>query len=106
MADTEEPLDPKVEAVRRKLVRLLVVSGGIMALGFAALIIAVVYRLNAGDDIVVAGNVDLVLPEGAEIVDTAIGSSRLAVTMRLPDGRREIRVFDTSGRLVVTYTLK
>ena len=108
MADTDEPLDPKVEAVRRKLVRLLAVSGGVMVLGFAALIVAIVYRLNAGEGSVIApaAAVELALPEGAAVAGTAVSEGRIALTLRMPDGRRLIRVHDTSGRLVVQYDLK
>ena len=115
----DEPLDPKVEAVRRKLVRLLAVSGGVMVLGFAAFIVAVVYRLNAGEgsapqDVrgvsaapgAPGAAVALDLPEGAEITGTAVSDHRIALTLRLPDGRRVIRVHDTGGRMVVEYVLQ
>ena len=104
-----EPLDPKVEAIRRKLVRLLAVSGAIMVMGFVAIVIAVVYRLNGGDDsagTVTAGPVPLVLPQGARVTGTAVSDSRIALTLSLPDGRRVIRVHDTGGRLVVQYDLE
>ena len=109
--DSDEPLDPKVEAIRRKLVRLLAVSGGIMALGLAAVVIAIVYRVqaggdNAGGDATVSRTVPLVLPAGAEILATAIGSDRLAVTLRRSDGSREILVVDTQGRTLITYELR
>ena len=111
-APPDAPLDPHVEAVRRKMVRLLVWGGGVMALGFAALVVAVVYRLNAGDgssaSIVATPPVSatIALPEGAEVTGTAVSDARIALTLRLPDGRRLIRVHDTRGRLVVQYTLE
>ena len=46
MSDEEEPLDPAVEAVRVKMVRLLAVSGGIMMLGLMAVLLAIVYKVN------------------------------------------------------------
>ncbi|MEM1317529.1 MAG: hypothetical protein AAGF29_04630, partial [Pseudomonadota bacterium] len=54
----EEPLDPKVEAVRQKLVRLLLVSGGIMLLGFLAVFAAIVYKINDVADTPVAISAD------------------------------------------------
>ena len=103
----DEPLDPKVEAVRRKLVRLLAVSGGVMLLGFAALIVAVLYRLNAEPDVpVAAGTREIAVPDGATVLSTAISANRVALTLRLPDGSRVIRVHDTEGRLVVEYALR
>ena len=107
----DEPLDPKVEAVRRKLVRLLAVSGGIMVVGFAAVVIAIVYRLNAPADsgpvnARTVGPVMLTLPQGATVTGTAVSNERIALTLALPDGRRLIRVHDTGGRLVVQYDLE
>ena len=46
--DTEAPLDPAAARLRRKLVRLLFVSGGIMMLGLIAVFGAIVYKLNQG----------------------------------------------------------
>lgn len=110
----DEPLDPRVEAVRRKLVRLLAVGGGVMVLGFAALVVAVVYRVNAGSDSarpaavsapVTLAPVALAVPAGARVTGTAVSDGRIALTLTLPDGRRVIRVHDTRGQLVVQYDL-
>ena len=46
----EKPLDPEVEKVRRKMVRLLAVSIGIMIVGVMAVLAAVVYRISQGDE--------------------------------------------------------
>ena len=50
--DTEEdaPLDPAAKRLRRKLVRLLFVSGGIMMAGLIAVIAAIVYKLGKAED--------------------------------------------------------
>src|SRR5688572_22065899 len=44
--DSDGPLDPAAERLRRKLARLLLVSGGIMMLGLIAVFGAIVYRLG------------------------------------------------------------
>ena len=44
--DDDAPLDPAAERLRRKLVRLLLVSGGIMMLGLIAVFAAIVYKLS------------------------------------------------------------
>ena len=48
--EDEAPLDPAAARLRRKLVRLLFVSGGIMMLGLIAVFAAIVYKLNEGGD--------------------------------------------------------
>lgn len=43
----DEPLDPVMENVRRKMVRLQLVSGGIMFVSLMAVLIAVVYKVRS-----------------------------------------------------------
>ena len=42
----DKPLDPVMENVRRKMMRLQLVSGGIMLLMFMAVLAAIVYKIN------------------------------------------------------------
>ncbi len=42
----EQPLDPAMERVRRKMIRLLAVSIGIMVIGLMAVLAAIVYKIN------------------------------------------------------------
>jgi hypothetical protein len=44
----EKPLDPDMEKVRRKMVRLLAVSIGIMFIGLMAVLGAIVYKFTQG----------------------------------------------------------
>ena len=46
-SEDEAPLDPAAERLRRKLVRLLFVSGGIMMLGLIAVFATIVYKVQA-----------------------------------------------------------
>lgn len=48
--EEEKPLDPEMEKVRRKMVRLLVVSIGIMILGVMAVLAGVVYKVIGPED--------------------------------------------------------
>ena len=118
MNDEDEPLDPQIEALRIRLMRLM--RGGlIFGLGALVLMLALIYRFApAGDrpsDIPgesvapspVAGvDVPITLPQGARLVDTAVGTDRLALTLQMPDGRTVIRVVNTSGREIVSYRLE
>ena len=113
MNDEDEPLDPQIEALRIRLMRLM--RGGlIFGLGALVLMLALIYRFApTGDraDVSVAAapvadlDVPIALPAGARLVGTAVGIDRLALTLQMSDGRTVIRVVDTSGRKIVSYRL-
>ena len=44
--EQEAPLDPAFEKVRRKMVRLLIVSASVIVLGLMAVVFSIVYRVN------------------------------------------------------------
>lgn len=76
----EKPLDPEVEKIRRKMVRLLAVSIGIMIVGVMAVLAAVVYRIAQSDapaDEPVAENAPAFLGDGDQ---------PLSVEAALPEG--------------------
>ncbi len=103
----DEPLDPKVEAIRRKMVRLLAVSGGIMMVGLMTVLIAIVYRLNAGDAPAAGSGepVAVTIPAGTTIAETSADDTGMTLTLTLENGGTEIRRFDTAGRLVGRYVV-
>jgi len=117
--DDEAPLDPAAERVRRKLVRLLVVSFGIMVLGLGAVIAAIVYKINEGNDdpampaaqagrldaqSAIAGSIDL--PAGARIVSSSLDGDRALIAIALPDGAMQLVVIDLpSGNIIVRHDL-
>ena len=114
--EAEKPLDPATERVRRKMVRLLAVSIGIMFVGLMAVLGAIVYKFSqkpASEPITaeasgvpqapdeVAGTI--VLPTGAQINSTDLDGNRMLFDVLLPDGKRELLVWDiAAGR----YTAK
>ena len=101
--EDEKPLDPAVERVRRKLMRLLLVSTGIMVLGFAAVAIAVVYRISATKTTTSA---DVALPIAAgDIAGVALGDGTIALTIRGDTPRIEVRRL-ADGALVTTFRLE
>ncbi len=118
--DTEEkPLDPEMEKVRRKMVRLLVVSIGVMFLGVMAVLVGVVYKvLEDGEEpavatstIPVAGDTPLTstaqLPSGFEIQQVSLDGSRIMFTGRNAVGRFSVYVFDiATGQLSATVHVK
>ncbi len=118
--DTEEkPLDPEMEKVRRKMVRLLVVSIGVMFLGVMAVLVGVVYKvLEDGEEPAVAtptipvpGDTPLTstaqLPSGFEIQQVSLDGPRIMFTGRNAVGRFSVYVFDiATGQLSATVHVK
>ena len=99
----DEPLDPKVEAIRQKMMRLLMVSGGIMLVGFMALMITIVYKINQGSGSSSSGVVAegaVALPSGSRIVGTHVAGDRIILTLELADGAKAIHIFTLDGKPV------
>jgi len=88
--DDEPPLDPVLEKVRRKLVRRMAWSLGIMMLGLMAVLGAIVYKINAlehSSDILSAQQDFIVdIPDDAIVVSTALDDDTLLVTVELSSG--------------------
>ena len=115
--DEEEPLDPAAERLRRKMVRLLIVSGGIMILGLIAVFAALVYKLGmlgtsgtaatafgvpSGAAVVEA---PINLPPGARLVSADLDGSRALLTVEV-DGASALVLIDlATGKTLGRYTL-
>lgn len=114
----EKPLDPEVEKVRRKMMRLLVVSIGIMMAGLMAVLFAIVYKTSGGgtteetvpavafpvDGPAVAGNI--ALPAGARIIAHSLSGTRIALRVALTGGAERIYLYDlAAGRVIGTYDI-
>ena len=107
----EEPLDPAVEAIRVKMVRLLAISGGIMMLGLMAVLISIVYKVTQDSSPppkapVASTNNEIFIPAGAEVVATSQSGGRITLTLRLQDGATAIQVHDASGALIASYAVR
>ncbi|MEM7299825.1 MAG: fimbrial protein [Pseudomonadota bacterium] len=115
----EEPLDPAVENIRRKMVRLLAVSFGIMLLGLFAVLAAIVYKITQSDEnnpeqaemvqvtsqpSKLAGG-QYTIGKGSSLVSTTLQGNRLVVTVKKDSGGFEVLVVDTaSGAELARYT--
>lgn len=113
--DEEEPLDPAAERLRRKLARLLFVSGGIMMLGLIAVFAAIVYRVGAlGESEADAGAVfaepveaAIALPTGMRLVAVELDGERALLTLEDAEGRASLLLVDLgSGRRLGLYSLR
>ncbi|MDP2121057.1 MAG: hypothetical protein Q8S27_23160 [Hoeflea sp.] len=113
----EKPLDPEMEKVRRKMVRLLAVSIGVMFIGLMAVLGAIVYKftqrdvapadggLVAGSAMTVPSDAPLeavaALPAGFVIESVSLDGARVGFFGRAEDGSRRLIIHDVSlGRIV------
>lgn len=111
--DDEAPLDPAAERLRRKMARLLLVSGGIMVLGFIAVFAALVYKLGLLGDSetrpTVAGTpleTRVPVPPGARLVSAELEGNRALLRIEAPDGSTsllfiDLRSGDVLGRVAL-----
>ena len=107
--DDEKPLDPEIEAIRRRMMRLLMISGGIMFVGLMTVLIAIVYKINQGSESSAARQVtaaELVLPAGASITDTGLSNGKMVLTLKLENGSTAIYVYNSDGTVAARYTVK
>lgn len=114
--DEEAPLDPAAERLRRKLVRLLFVSGGIMALGLIAVFAAIVYKLNgsglelqapaaapAGPPV----EARIAIPAGARLISTELQGDRALLYLEGPGASATLVAIDIgSGRVLGRFSLQ
>lgn len=110
--DEDEPLDPVMEKVRVKMVRLLGISIGLMLLALITVLGAVVYKISQGSEtaeseventepnLVPANNLVLLeslevdVPEGARVIFSNLSSGNLLLDLRLSDGARQFWIVD------------
>ncbi len=111
----DKPLDPVMENVRRKMMRLQLVSGGIMLLMFMAVLAAIVYKINTRDGksqapVSASGAVvpsdapvkaTAALPDGFAVSAVSQSGGQILFYGVMADGARKAFVFDiAAGRTV------
>jgi hypothetical protein len=118
----DKPLDPVMEGVRRKMVKLQLISGGIMAVLFLAVLVSIFYKLtrDEGGAEPVAATSSLTfavpsdqplsltanLPAGFRIAQTSLSGSQMLIYGETAAGERKAFVFDLAlGRIIADVTL-
>jgi hypothetical protein len=109
----EKPLDPVMENVRRKMVRLQLVSAGVMLVMLMVVLGAIVYKLTRlGDQdasqtaaVSVPSDAPLsavaALPAGFEVSDVALSGGQILFYGAVSGGDRKAIIFDiAAGRIV------
>ncbi|MFS8044350.1 hypothetical protein [Rhizobium sp. BR 314] len=113
----EKPLDPALEKVRRKMIRLQIVSAAVMVVSLMAVFGAVVYKTmkqpakpasqtsaNIPSDAPAA--VQALLPAGFTVQATALSGNQVLFYGTLASGQRQAIIFDYAiGRIVTTISL-
>lgn len=111
--EDEKPLDPATEKLRRKMVRLLAVSIGVMMVGVMAVLGAIVYKINDSgrqDAMREAGSAPLPyenlegridLPDRAEIVSASLDADRVLLQVRMPDGASSLLVYSLERNRII-----
>jgi hypothetical protein len=115
----EKPLDPVMENVRRKMVRLQLVSAGVMLVMLMVVLGAIVYKLNRLSEtdtpqtaaVAVPSDAPLTaiaaLPAGFEVSDVALSGGQILFYGAVSGGGRKAVVFDiAAGRIVADVTVK
>ena len=119
--EDDKPLDPVLEKVRKKMLRLLAVSLGIMFAGIMALLIAIVYKATGEDESAQTASqstqsqmivdfpkdLEIILPLGFSVRNFDLDGSRAAVYgVGSDDAERVIIVDLLSGDILSTIVLR
>lgn len=114
----DKPLDPVLEKVRRKMIRLQIISAGVMVVALMAVLVAIVYKANRlpattqpqqvlaqvpSEGVVTA---KASLPDGFVVNTMQIANGQILFDGNMADGTRKALVFDTHvGRVVADITV-
>lgn len=104
--DEEQPLDPAVERVRRKLKRFVAINLGILFAALMAVVVALVYKGVSASPQSAEGPIRLpegsgvLLPQGASILSHSLSGDRLSVHVERSDGGQSILIYNLGqGRI-------
>ncbi|MDB5525831.1 MAG: hypothetical protein JWM58_3594 [Rhizobium sp.] len=110
--DEEKPLDPAVEKIRRRMVRLLFISSSVIVLGLMAVLGSIVYKANKNSAAAPAPNVTLqaavtaaqqtvTLPKGFTLESTTVDGNRIWF-MGTTEGKHLMVVHDIAAGKTLT----
>ena len=111
----EKPLDPAMENVRRKMVRLMIVSGTVMVVSLMAVFGAIVYKAMrpASKNPVATGvpsdapvSASVALPAGFVVQSTSLAGNQMLFYGVTAAGQHQAIVFDyATGHVVATVSV-
>ena len=112
----EKPLDPAVERVRRKMVRLLAISIGIMMVGLMAVLATIVYKITSRQSANESpfaspdGRTEsppsglegrIRLPEGAQILSSDLDGANILIRLKLATGTEQLLIYSLSEDRII-----
>jgi len=104
--DEDAPLDPAVERVRRKVMRLMGVSVAIMMVGLMAVIGAIFYKISGSGSkkSVVTNDSDnqVIMTRTGEIKNIDAVNANITGTIKLPEGMRLVNTEFSNDRILLT----
>ena len=114
--DFDKPLDPVMEKVRRKMVRLQLVSASVMVISLMAVLGAIVYKASntkpasAPVAAVIPSDSPLSatanLPKGFSITSVSLSGTQILFYGKTSDGISKALIFDSaSGRMIGDITI-
>jgi hypothetical protein len=114
----EQPLDPVLERVRRKMIRLQIISAAVMLVALMAVLIAIVYKVNRPAEAIKTQAVEqavptsgatiakAALPEGFKVSSIQLANGQILFDGTAADGTRKALVFDIRlGHIVAEVTV-
>jgi hypothetical protein len=112
--DEEKPLDPAMEKIRRKMVRLLVISSSVIVLGLMAVLGSIVYKANKNSVVAqqtvlpggpIAPQQTITLPKDFALESTTIDGNRVWF-LGTAEGKHLLIVHDIgAGKTLTTITV-
>lgn len=108
--EDEKPLDPAMEKVRRKMVRLLVISSSVIVIGLMAVLYSIVYKANKNSaasqnaivtEAPIAAAQQVTLPKGFVLETTTVDANRIWF-MGTADGKHLMVVYDIATGTTLT----
>ena len=118
--DDEKPLDPAMEKLRRRMVRLLIISSSVIIIGLMAVVFSIVYKINnsptaakpaptpdAVSEVAPTAKQSITLPEDFVLQSSSIGGNRILISGTGPDGVKRLIVYDIgTGKQVTEIEIK
>ena len=95
-----------LEDVRRRLVKILLVSGGIMGLGFLLVISVIIYKFVNQPPVAADFAGEIAVPTGATVLSAALDDDRLMLTIESGEGRSLLVVDPKTGKTIARIALK
>ncbi|WP_455473939.1 hypothetical protein [Bartonella sp. B30(2025)] len=116
----DQPLDPAVERIRQKLMRLMAISISITLVLILAVLFGVIYKIMAPaatsqqKDSVISQNQNskvahhtLSLPKGSQILSQSLSEHNIVLKILTPEGQIQFMIYNYyTGALIAIFSVK